>query len=277
MRGKYTAIDKEILIKAYENNGRSMRATGKALGTSEKTIMRRMKEYDYEWDKKVFYSCNDNFFDELNEKSLYWLGFLATDGNVYKHNYSYTINLKLSQKDREHLLKFKSDLNFEGPIHDSVSHKSMNNKKSKDYFGSQITVTSEKIFNRLAEFNIVPAKTHIYRFPELLKNHPDVRHFIRGCIDGDGWIRKHKNNGSKEYNEIRIGMCGTENFVRETFEIIKKQAGVIGGHLSIKSDKNVTWQFEFSTQQAQKVCDWLYDNSNIYLERKCDVARMFIL
>jgi transcriptional regulator of acetoin/glycerol metabolism len=60
MRGKYTTIDKDTLIKAYENNGRSMRATGKALGTSEKTVMRRMKEYDIEWDKKVFYPCNEN-------------------------------------------------------------------------------------------------------------------------------------------------------------------------------------------------------------------------
>lgn len=273
MRGKYTTIDKDILIKAYEDNGRSMRATGKALGTSEKTVMRRLKEYGIEWDKKVFYSCNDNFFDELNEKSLYWLGFLATDGNVYKHNYSYTISLKLSQKDREHLLKFKSDLNFDGPIHDSVSHKSMNNKESKDYFGSQITIVSQKIFNRLADFNIVPAKTHIYQFPEQLKNHPDVRHFIRGCIDGDGWIRQHKNNGSQEYNEIRIGMCGTKKFVRETFDIIKRESGVTGGHLSIKSDKNVTWQFEFSTLQAKKVCDWLYDGANIYLERKYDIIK----
>lgn len=273
MRGKYTAIDKDILIKAYEDNGRTIRATSKALGTSEKTIVRRMKEYGIEWDKKILYSCNEEFFDELNEHSLYWLGFLATDGWIYKHNYSYTVNLKLAQKDREHLVKFKSDLKFDGPIHDSVVHKSMGGNESKDYFDSQITIVSQKIFNKLAEFNIVPAKTYIYTFPDQLKNHSDVRHFIRGCIDGDGWIRWHKNNKSKEYNEIRIGMCGNEIFVKEMFEIIKKQTGVIGGHLSIKSDKNVTWQFEFSTLQAKKVCDWLYDGSSIYLERKHDIIK----
>jgi hypothetical protein len=117
MRGKYTIIDKDVLSKTYEDNKRSLRAAGKALGVSDKTVMRHMIKNNLKWDKKILYSCNENFFDDLNEQSLYWLGFLSADGNVYKHKYSYSVNLRIALKDLEHLKKFKDHIGFTGPIH----------------------------------------------------------------------------------------------------------------------------------------------------------------
>jgi hypothetical protein len=272
MRGKYTTIDKDTLIKAYEENGRSMRATGKVLGTSEKTVMRRLKEYGIEWDKKVFYPCNESFFDELNEQSLYWLGFLATDGNVFKHNYSYTISLKLASKDKDHMLKFKTNIESWAPIHETIKKANGNNFKKKEYPAVQITITSEKIFNRLSEFNIVPAKTHIYKFPEQLKSRPDVRHFIRGCLDGDGWWREHRNNGKEYTTEIRAGMCGTPVFVKEMFDIIKEKCNIKSGSYYIRKSGK-TADFEFCAKQdVNKVIDWLYQDATIYLPRKHEIA-----
>lgn len=273
MRGKYTTIDKDTLLKAYEDNGRSMRATGKTLGTSEKTIMRRMKEYGIEWDKKVFYPCNESFFDNLNEKSLYWLGFLAADGNVIKHNYSYQIRLKLAAKDLDHVKLFKTDLDSQSPILDRVVKEESNKGfKKSEYLNYEIIITSEKIFNRLAEFNIVPNKTHIYRFPEQLKNHSDVRHFIRGCLDGDGWWREHRNNGKDYTTEIRVGMCGTPVFVREMYDIIREKCDIKSGSYYIRKSGN-TADFEFCAKKdVQKIVEYLYNNSSIHLTRKKDIA-----
>lgn len=276
MRGKYTTIDKDTLIKAYEENGRSMRATSKALGTSEKTIMRRMKEYGIEWDAKVFYPCNENFFDELNEKSLYWLGFLATDGSVDKHNYSYEIKLKLADKDLEHVKLFKSHLGSMSPIHEKIEKKTAGKDgfKKDEYLAQQISITSEKIFNRLGEFNIVPRKTHIYRFPEQLKNHPDVRHFIRGCLDGDGWWREHRNNGKAYTTEIRVGMCGTPAFVREMFDIIKDECVIDSGSYYVRKSGK-TADFEFCAKaDVNDIVDYLYQDATIYLPRKREIAMM---
>ncbi len=273
MRGKYTIIDKDTLIKAYEDSGRSMRATGKILGTSEKTVMRRMKEYGIEWDKKVFYPCNENFFDELNEKSLYWLGFLATDGNVYKHQYSYNISIKLASKDKDHIMRFKQNIESLSPVHDYVMKKPKDPNFIKDeYYVSEITITSEKIFNRLGEFNIVPNKTHIYRFPEQLKNHPDVRHFIRGCLDGDGWWREHRNNGKDYTTEIRVGMCGTPIFVREMFDIIKEQCAIESGSYYVRKSGK-TADFEFCAKaDVNYIVGYLYQDATIYLPRKKEIA-----
>jgi hypothetical protein len=274
MRGKYIKIDKDTLIKTYDDNERSMRAAGNALGISEKTIMRRMKEYGIEWDKKVFYPCNENFFDELNEKSLYWLGFLATDGNVYKHNYSYTISIKLASKDKDHLVKFKEHIESLAPIHDAITKRKYDAFKKSEYYSSQLSFTSEKIFNRLAEFNIVPNKTHVYRFPKQLKDHPNVRHFIRGCIDGDGWWREHKNNGKNYTTEIRVGMCGTPVFVREMFDIIKEQCVIDSGSYHVRKSGN-TADFEFCAKSdVNYIVDYLYQDATIYLPRKRDIAMM---
>lgn len=274
MRGKFTKIDKDLLIKTYEENNRSMRAAAKVLGTSEKTIMRRMKDYGYEWDPKPFYSCNEKFFDELNEKSLYWLGFLAADGNVYKHHYSYNLSVKLSAKDKDHLIIFKNDLESLSPIHEFIAKPKGTAFKKSEYETIQITITSEKIFNRLAEFNIVPAKTNIYTFPEQLKEHPDVRHFIRGCLDGDGWWREHRNNGKKYTTEIRVGMCGTPVFVREMFDIIRSKCDIKSGSYYVRKSDN-TADFEFCAKgDVNKIVDYLYQDATVYLTRKYEIALM---
>ena len=274
MRGKYQTINKETLLKAYEDSGRSMRATGKAIGTSEKTIMRRIKEYGIEWDKKVFYPCNEGFFDELNEKSLYWLGFLAADCSVSKYHYSYQLRLKLAHKDLEHLQNFKSDIESLSPISDKIEKKTAGKDGflKDEYLANEIIITSEKLFNRLAEFNIVPAKTHIYKFPEQLKEHPDVRHFIRGCLDGDGWWREHRNNGKDYTTEIRIGMCGTPAFVREMYDIIKEKCVIDSGSYYVRKSGK-TADFEFCAKaDVNYIVDYLYQDATIYLSRKRDIA-----
>lgn len=272
MRGKYTAIEKDTLLKAYEENNRSMRATAKALGTSEKTIMRRMRDYGIEWDAKPFYPCNENFFDDLNEKSLYWLGFLATDGNIAKHGYSYQIRLKLAEKDLDHLSRFKDDLESQSPISFKTEKKNNKNFKKTEYKACEIVVTSRHLFDRLSEFNIVPNKTHIYRFPDKLKDHPGVRHFIRGCLDGDGWWREHRNNGKDYTTEVRVGMCGTPIFVKEMFDFIKDECCIESGSYYIRKSGK-TADFEFCAKSAvNDIVDYLYHDATIYLPRKYEIA-----
>ena len=168
MRGKKIKIDKDILLQIYNECNRSLNKTAEKLGTSAKTIKRRFVEYGLEYDEKVQYSVNEDFFDELNEQSMYWLGFLATDGNVYKHQYSYVINLELATKDINILYKFKDHINFTGPANSYIIKPKGEGFKQAEYYSSKVSFTSKKIFDRLADFNIVPNKTHIYEFLPLL-------------------------------------------------------------------------------------------------------------
>lgn len=274
MRGKYVVIDKQILLDTYEKCGRSLNKTGEILGIPPKTIKRKFVEYGLEYDKKKEYYCNEDFFDELNEQSLYWLGFLATDGNVYKSKSSYTIRLKLATKDINILHKFKDHIGFTGPINSYIIKKNDNPSfKKEKYFASQVSLTSKKIFERLANFNIIPNKTHTLTITEELKNHPLVHHFIRGCIDGDGWSREHRNNDSEITTEIRIGMCGTELFVKDVFNIIKEKNKINSGVLFNRKNQ-CTWNFEFSgLHDVKNIVDWLYKDATIYLERKYNILK----
>lgn len=275
MRSDYINIDKNLLIKIYEDNKKSLLKTANVLNISEKTIKRRFIEYGLEYDKKIKYTCNESFFDDLNERTLYWLGFLATDGNVYKHKYSYTTSLKLATKDISILESFKQDLKYTGPIHSYTTinnGKNINFKKPKYYY-SEIMINSKKIFDRLAIFNIVPNKTHIYTIPEQLKLHPLVNHYIRGCIDGDGWIRYHKNNNSAIINEVRIGMCGNELLTKDVFNLIRTNLNINSGTIYKRKNTNY-WYFEFtSLHDVNKIVNWIYTDSTIRLERKYNISK----
>jgi len=63
----------------------------------------------------IKYKINDSVFSVIdNNEKAYWIGFLAADGYVdYKTN---RIGLKLKLGDIKHLEKFKTFLNFSGPI-----------------------------------------------------------------------------------------------------------------------------------------------------------------
>lgn len=77
-----------------------------------------MKEFDLEYLPKKQYSCNEKFFNSINEKSAYWAGFIIADGCVRKHNYSYEVSINLATRDRDQLIKFNNELESDYPIHD---------------------------------------------------------------------------------------------------------------------------------------------------------------
>jgi len=165
-------------------------------------------------------------------------------------------------------------LDSQSPISNKIEKKTAgkNGFIKNEYLANEIIITSEKIFNRLAEFNIVPNKTHTYRFPEQLKDHPGIRHFIRGCLDGDGWWREHRNNGKDYTTEIRIGMCGTPVFVREMFDIIKDECCIGSGSYYIRKSGK-TADFEFCAKSdVNDIVDYLYKDATIYLDRKYQKA-----
>ena len=63
------------------------------------------------------YKVNEYFFDTLNEKSSYWLGFLYADGYVrLKDGKSGELKLKLKNTDKNHIQKFLLDIKSEAPI-----------------------------------------------------------------------------------------------------------------------------------------------------------------
>ena len=69
------------------------------------------------------YQVDDNYFNLIDtEEKAYWLGFLYADGYVrMKDSRSGQLKLKLSSKDRDHIILFNKCLSSNYPIKDYLS------------------------------------------------------------------------------------------------------------------------------------------------------------
>jgi hypothetical protein len=152
------------------------------------------------------YNLNEHFFDELNEKSSYWLGFLYADGFVrMKDGKSGELKIKLKDTDKNHIEKFLSDIECKKTIKCGIDNKSK--------FCS-VTVYSNVMVNKLFELGCVNNKTQKIRLPNLNKNL--MHHFIRGYFDGDGSVSKVKNRT----NSYTVSICSNAKFNDELVDFL---------------------------------------------------------
>jgi DNA-binding transcriptional regulator WhiA len=192
------------------------------------------------------HNLNENFFDVLNEKSAYWLGFLYADGYVrMKDEKSGELKIKLKDTDKNHIEKFLRDIECEKTIKCGIDNKSK--------FCS-VTVYSNIMVNKLFELGCVNNKTQKIRLPNLNKDL--MPHFIRGYFDGDGSISKVKNRT----NSFTVSICSNVNFNDELIDFL-------GFGKPYKYDN-------YSVIKINKIMDivsfrdYIYSNAVTLLERK---------
>jgi hypothetical protein len=192
------------------------------------------------------YNLNENFFDVLNEKSTYWLGFLYADGYVrMKDGKSGELKLKLKDTDRCHIEKFLTDIECIKPIKCGIDNKSK--------FCS-VTVYSNLIVNKLFELGCVNNKTQKIRLPNL--NESLMNHFIRGYFDGDGSISKVKNRP----NSFVVSICSNKNFNEDIIKFLGYGKDVKFDNYSVIKINRLI--------EITKFRDYIYTNANTLLERK---------
>src|SRR5579885_550162 len=236
IKGSKKIINKEILLKATEQAS-SIKEIMAIIGTKIPTLKASFLYHN------LPYPCfrkrnkvNDDFFDTPNEKSLYWAGFLAADGCLRKDQKR--IKLELSTQDRSHIEKFKNDIKSEATIYDIARPASKLLKKNKyvkdKYFSSYIEIGSSKIFDDLGKYGVIPQKTYICTMPEWLINNENVRHFIRGFIDGDGSF----SFNTKKKISIKLDLGGAGPIVKQIYEILKKECNTKYGNYKIKNNNH---------------------------------------
>ncbi len=217
---------------------------------------------------KSKYSCNHNFFCKNNENSFYWAGFIAADGCVFNKDDSKTLIISLSEKDYNHLLSFKNIINYNGPLHKSITHHSKINAKWKDSIKRTLRISSFQIFEDLKRFNINPNKTKTYTFPKWLINHELVNHFMRGYNDGDG---------SFYFDSSRNRVCFE---LRGNVEFLNDYKKILELNFNKKSLVNVTIpdstaKLKYTGKKiVPQIFDFLYKDATIYLPRKYNIGKL---
>lgn len=244
----------ELLRERYLTHSLSELAS--LLGVSISTVSTTMRRLGLTKTK----SLNNSFFNSENLLGCYWAGFLAADGCVRKQKKSdgRELSISLQEKDVNQIIQLKKDI--EAYDFDLVYSQRGHNKTGKmtGQYAIYLTISKQCFEDLSNNFSIVPVKS-LTLLPPKISNHQNKLAFIKGYIDGDGCIVKHKNS-----SYVEVSCLGT-------FELLSWIAKTLNlTNQPLKKDKNNdknTFRLNIKNSVAKAV-----KNSIPYrgLERKWD-------
>ncbi len=256
-------------ICSLYKKGLSSRLLAKRYECSQTKILNVFKVNDIKRrtisESKRLYGIDENVFDELNEFSSYWIGFLMADGNLYINpRNSRQIQLSLHERDRKHIEKFKSFLKTDKPIYSYVSRRKYDNDVGYvETPEAKFYINSKTIFEKLEDYGLTVRKSKTANFSNELKMD---RHLVRGLFDGDGCISVYGQD------RVEISLVGNEHVLKQVSQFINSKI-----ELQSKITKNKTiFRIRYSGKSALSVIKFLYSKSNIYLDRKYNKAMRLI-
>lgn len=243
-------------VKLYTEENKNLSEIEKELNIKPETVKTRLKILGIKERGMFKYTYNRDYFEKIDsEDKAYWLGFITADGCIAKSGAC--ISIQLGQTDIKHLEKFCDALQAPYELI----------KPTIGGFGTncnKITISSVKINRDLQNKGIKPAKS-LHEQPYLLLNEKYIKHYIRGLIDGDGYISTTK---------IQFGFCGSEDMCNFILEYFKKVSPYeIKSH--IQNDNGIFRLTISSQNNVIFLLNFLYNNNFTALERKYNLAKQY--
>lgn len=204
--------------------------------------------------KLLKYSVKEDFFKKWSSQMAYVLGFTFADGNIHRTSLSWDIQ----KRDLDILRKLNNVFQSTYPI------------KERGETSYRLRINNQKLIEGAIKKGLLPKKSLRVVFPEV----PETltRHFVRGYLDGDGWITNRSGR-----NEVDLGfVCGNKEFLSTLLNIFEKTLKVTGRvrtkiKITPKGFKSTTYLLEYYSSSAVEIADWLYKDmkaEDLYLERK---------
>ena len=246
-------------IDDYKNTNKTIKEISEEYGISSITINRWTRMLNIQRvghiEKKIF---NRNAFNIINDEyDAYWLGFITADGYVNEdRNF---LNIKLQEKDENHLLKFIKYMQAENVV-------IKDDKGGSGQIVKSITFNSKQLVENLVNLNVRQGKSGKEKPYYNIKSEL-CKHYIRGLIDGDGNL----SHGS-DYHIDYVGSYEIVKFVRDYINnnIIKLDYEYIYEHGNI-------YRFTCRKHEVAIACfKHFYNNALIYLDRKYKYASMAV-
>lgn len=180
-------------------------------------------------------NLDENYWEIIDRyDKAYFLGFLITDGNVYGND----VRLQLKNESKV--------------ILDVLKEKTLSENKIREDKRGFVTfsVKRKKWVDDLSKYGVIPRKTSTVYFPEIPEEF--LSHFIRGLIDGDGWI---------SFKGKQIGFCGNETLVMQLKNILVKKLDVYDVKVLKTSEKlfQICW---CSKKDIKKIGEFIYKDKN---------------
>lgn len=200
------------------------------------------------------YTVNECFLDTIGGEQAWLLGLLAADGNVERTRRTFT--LAQSGEDGARVVGVVREmLNYTGPLRSSGRV-------------TTLKVTSGTLVARLADFGVVPAKSLVYRFPEVLPAE-QAQAFMRGYVEGDGSVGLYRMTHT--VTPI-VSYVGTPEFVSASRTFFP----VAGHYRPILRARNLA-ELRFNGKDALTVADWLWADATLPSSRKQAIIARFLV
>ena len=215
------------------------------------------------------HNLNEHYFDIIDsEEKAYILGFIYADGNNFpKLN---RISIQLSKIDEDILRKFSHIL-----YNDQILkyYKRYSNNKIFEYVA--INLFSKHMSEHIATLGVIEAKSHKITFPQWLDKSL-YKHFIRGLIDGDGWIYLPKLENNRD--SPNVGLICTRQINDFIKDYLEKELNIKSYIVkAYKQDINIMCEIRIKNYHQCKIfLDWLYKDSTISLNRKYNLYLDFL-
>lgn len=265
---KFTQEEELKLVEEYLA-GMSANKIAKKSGMKPESICRilerngcnRRQGYDTKFSKG--YAINPECFTDFNEESAsYWYGFLLADGCLHNG----TISLSLKPSDKYMIELFREYVGSTGKVRDV---KAFNKQVGKIYEFCSFSVKDIYLEKRLVEEGFAPRKSTKEVPPPFLTNTQADRHFWRGIIDGDGYIRKDKNNPE-------INLVGSLALLESFRKFCESVTDVKRDKLIRQRPNSELRLMSYCGAEAIKVMSVLWSDYSLCLKRKEEIVKSII-
>ena len=269
----------QIVINLVED-GMTMSEIAKQLGKNISSVSSVVKRFNLTPKKAYTNTVDDSFFDVIDtQEKAYLLGFFIADGciNIPKQKSIGRFSINQSEDDQEIVLAFKKLLNIPSNV------QIINNQSGVKYRKPQYRIrwTSAHMQQTLKnQYNITSNKTLDvdFVFPIELIPIELQGHFVRGFIDGDGYMGDNGQEGN-----FSISIVGTSlKFITMIGDLVANAT-----NMSYKINENLgkTCKYYFlrwscdhvdKLNKITKLKNYLYNNATIFLNRKKEKIEHYI-
>lgn len=221
------------------------------------------------------YHFNEYYFDTIdNSHKAYWLGFIWADGCIsYRRRVNrgdeYCLKIALQDVDCVHLQKFVDDIDGDMDI------KFYQTTGYSNHLEARVCIYQPYMPKMLrTKYGIVSHRTNCDKIMSQVSKEY-IRDFIRGIFDADGTFSIYQCQCKDGYVHNKSHLTfGGQNKLLRYIENTLMANGVVENcsRQTFKRHPNRDGEWEqirFSGNiQTYKILHWLYDDADIYLDRK---------
>ena len=242
-------ISRATILKYIDNFQYTKK--GRIYDINEDSFLKWYKDYDplaikVKWNRDIFKDIN-------TPEKAYWLGFIVADGCLHESNYCLSIDI--GGRDEQHLEKFIHFIGGDKSFIQTAIHPQTSNELK------HIQITSKEAYNDLLNLGVKPRKSG----KETFISTPYNKDFIRGLIDGDGYIRE---------DLTEIGLVGSYEMLAMVQEVLKKEVKVEPNKIC---EHGIIYRISYRSKEAiNKIINYLYKDCCCSLDRKQYLANQII-